>query len=303
MLLDIGAVLGLICILSAVCAGLFGLRPLIFRSGSMEPSISTGALALSQAVPAGDVKVGDVVSVLNGQNVRVTHRVFAVAPASDGVELTLKGDANQSADAETYTVTSVDRVLLDVPKVGYLVVLLTGPVGILAGGALVITIWSIAFGGRRDPRRGGGARKATAIVLAAVAGLGLSAGQRPTPTLAAFTDSSSMTTGQLAALVVPPPTAAQCTGSAVIGWTSAGPNYSYRVVVARSSDGAVLRTDNTTATSYTVTSTLLGNVVSTNLTVTIRAFPTGTPTWISAGSTSALARMRLAGLGAACGNI
>ena len=42
LLLTTGAVIGAICLLAAVGSVTFGLQPLIFRSGSMEPAIGTG---------------------------------------------------------------------------------------------------------------------------------------------------------------------------------------------------------------------------------------------------------------------
>ena len=45
--LNIGAVAGLVCIIAAAASMFLGIKPLVFRSGSMEPAISTGALALT----------------------------------------------------------------------------------------------------------------------------------------------------------------------------------------------------------------------------------------------------------------
>ncbi len=39
--LNIGAVAGLICVLGAAASFMFGIKPLIFRSGSMSPDIPT----------------------------------------------------------------------------------------------------------------------------------------------------------------------------------------------------------------------------------------------------------------------
>jgi hypothetical protein len=78
-LLNLGAGLGVMCLLAAVAAIGFGIRPLVFRSGSMGPEIGTGALGLARTVPAAELAVGDVVSVVNSRGVRVTHRVQTCA--------------------------------------------------------------------------------------------------------------------------------------------------------------------------------------------------------------------------------
>ena len=64
--LNIGALLGVICFVFAVCAVFFGITPLIFRSGSMSPAIDTGSLALARTVPASSLTVGDIVSIRIG---------------------------------------------------------------------------------------------------------------------------------------------------------------------------------------------------------------------------------------------
>ena len=114
-LLTGGAVLGAVCILAAVAAAAFGLRPLVFLSGSMSPAIETGALGIAHEVPASSLEPGDVVSVPTEGGERVTHRIVSVAMDGDEAELTLRGDANATADADTYRVAHADRVLFDVP--------------------------------------------------------------------------------------------------------------------------------------------------------------------------------------------
>ena len=65
-LLTVGAALGAACLVVAAASALFDVRPLVFQSGSMAPTITTGALALSHDVAASELAVGDVVSVPTG---------------------------------------------------------------------------------------------------------------------------------------------------------------------------------------------------------------------------------------------
>lgn len=145
--LNVGAVAGLVCVLVAVASFLFGIKPLVFRSGSMSPDIPTGALALSKVTPAADLEVGDVVSVPNEQGTRITHRIHEIV-SSDGTTsvLILKGDANKDADISPYTVTEADRVFFSVPGLGYAVSWLSSPAAIFLGGALVGGVLVLAFG-------------------------------------------------------------------------------------------------------------------------------------------------------------
>ncbi|MFC0316351.1 signal peptidase I [Gordonia phosphorivorans] len=150
--LNVGAVAGLLCLVVAVASMIFGITPLVFRSGSMAPQITTGSLALARTVPAADLRVGDVVSVENDSGTRITHRVIAVEPAGEGaVSLTLKGDANPIADGSPYVVTEADRVITSVPGLGYVAAWLSSRTAIFLGGVLAGALLMLAFGPLRRP--------------------------------------------------------------------------------------------------------------------------------------------------------
>ena len=155
VILNVGAVVGLVCIVIAAASMLLGVTPLVFRSGSMSPEIPTGSLALARSVPASEIAVGDVVSVDNQQGVRITHRVvdLATAPAEHGVVATLQGDANPVPDVSPYVFDQADRVFFHIPGVGYAVSWLTSPVAIFLGGALVGAVVVLAAGYGPAPRR------------------------------------------------------------------------------------------------------------------------------------------------------
>ncbi len=151
--LTIGAIAGLICIVATVAALLFDVKPLIFRSGSMSPEITTGSLALARTVPAGDLAVGDVVSVENSQGTRITHRVYAIQPQDgDAVVATLKGDANADPDVEPYSIAEADRVFWSTGGLGYVAAWLSSSTAIFLGGVFVGALLMIVArpSGRRD---------------------------------------------------------------------------------------------------------------------------------------------------------
>lgn len=213
--LTIGAVLGTICIVATIAAVAFDVRPLVFRSGSMSPAIETGALAFAVNVPATELEAGDIVSVIDSKGTRVTHRIVEIDGADDRASLTLRGDANESADAQPYVVASADRVLFDIPKAGYVVSWLNGPAGIFAGGLLCGLLLFIAFGpGPRSNGRGKSRVHAASLAVVAL-GLGGLAGTglgRAAPTMAAWDDSATATSGTLKTYTVPAPANFTCTG-------------------------------------------------------------------------------------------
>ena len=125
------------CTVAVGAVAMFDLTPIVVRSDSMAPELNRGDLAIARAASAGEVAVGDVISVENGAGVRITHRVVTVDPFGSSIQFTLKGDANAVPDAEVYNETSIDKVMWSAPKLGYPLQVAVGPVGILVGGLLV----------------------------------------------------------------------------------------------------------------------------------------------------------------------
>jgi len=141
-------VLGVAVLLLTLVASHLGVRPLVVRSGSMEPAIPTGSMVLVRRVPASTVLAGDIVSVTRPDHVRVTHRVVSATPAAAGVgglvTLVLKGDANQDADPAPVTVSSVDRLALSAPGLGRVPAwLATAPGGFALGCLLMGGLWAV----------------------------------------------------------------------------------------------------------------------------------------------------------------
>ncbi|GAA3531501.1 hypothetical protein GCM10022234_30800 [Aeromicrobium panaciterrae] len=147
---SVAAFLGLVCTLAIMVIAIFDVTPIVVRSDSMSPQINRGDLVIARASSAGDVAVGDVVSVKNRAGVRVTHRVETVDPFGSSIQFTLKGDANDVPDSQVYNETSVDRVVSTIPKLGYLFAVAVSPIGILVGGLLVAALaWVITAPWRR----------------------------------------------------------------------------------------------------------------------------------------------------------
>ncbi len=225
------AVLGALSLVAALVLAVAGMTPLVFTSGSMGPEIPTGSLALARSVPVDELAVGDVVSVLDPQGTRVTHRVVAI----DDTGLTLKGDANLSADPGTYDVAAADRVLWSVPRAGTVVARATAPLGRgvllgVAAMALLALVW---------PRSGARPSRSEAVAvlaaLAAVAGVGVGLGPAPEGTSAFWTDAVSATSQVSVARAAPVPEKPVLTGctrtgkGASLTWTSATDPASFQI--------------------------------------------------------------------------
>jgi len=100
-----------------------GYKPVAVYSGSMEPTIPVGALALDRAIPARDVRVGDVITFSDPyvKGRLVTHRVIDILQTPHGLAYRTKGDANPGRDPWTIRLAGdVGRVSFSVPVVGYI---------------------------------------------------------------------------------------------------------------------------------------------------------------------------------------
>ena len=154
-LLNVAAVGGAVCIVLVILAVFFQITLIMFKTGSMGPTIPAGSLAVVKKIPAAEVRVGDVVTVDRGSALPVTHRVTSVAPAGGGaVKLTMRGDANQADDPVPYEVTSVRIVLASAPKLAYAVSAASSPL-VLGGVTVVIAgvvTWAFWPREEREPR-------------------------------------------------------------------------------------------------------------------------------------------------------
>lgn len=105
----------------ALCLALVGYRPLIVRSGSMEPAVHVGDVVLVEDVRVRQLEVGDIATVPDPDEVSdtLTHRVRAITNIDGDVILTTRGDANEND--ETFSLpaeTIVGRVVTRIPAIG-----------------------------------------------------------------------------------------------------------------------------------------------------------------------------------------
>jgi signal peptidase I len=137
-MLTLGAVLGVASVVLTVAAPLVHVRPLIFLSGSMSPTITTGSLGLARTTPAADLRVGDVVTVPAGDNTYITHRIVEITHHDSAATLRLKGDANRQADPAVHEILEAPRVFAAVPYAGSVVAWFSRAPGVYVLAAYVV---------------------------------------------------------------------------------------------------------------------------------------------------------------------
>ena len=128
------ALMGLVFVLLAGTAPtLVGFETFVVLSGSMEPALGVGDLAVVGAVKPEQLRLRDIISYRTPAqpNVIVTHRLVGVSADETGrLMFETKGDANDSVDqVDVDSQAVLGRVFYAVPKVGYLVDFAKKPIG------------------------------------------------------------------------------------------------------------------------------------------------------------------------------
>ncbi|MBB0995844.1 signal peptidase I [Dietzia maris] len=119
---------------------------IMFKTGSMSPTIPTGAVAVVKEISADEIQVGDVITVDREEGqLPVTHRVVEVYPQTPGEALVqMKGDANPNIDPGMYRVDTVRKVLWSVPELANVIVWFSNPLvlGGITGIAALGVLWT-----------------------------------------------------------------------------------------------------------------------------------------------------------------
>ncbi|MDP3063964.1 MAG: signal peptidase I, partial [Chloroflexota bacterium] len=98
----IEGVVGALCLVAGVVfwvPALFGSQLLVVLSGSMEPTLPVGGLALMQRVDQATIKAGDIITfrLPKDPNILVTHRAIAVV-RQPALAFRTQGDAVEEPD-------------------------------------------------------------------------------------------------------------------------------------------------------------------------------------------------------------
>lgn len=90
--------------------GVFGIKPAVVLSGSMEPQIQTGDLIFLHDTDPMTLKKGDVICYLSSGKA-VTHRIVGVTAGEDGQpRYVTQGDANNAEDRLAVTPDQVQGI-------------------------------------------------------------------------------------------------------------------------------------------------------------------------------------------------
>lgn len=97
---------------------IFGYKPLVVLTGSMEPTFKTGSVIYYKSVNRDQIKEGDIITFKSGNSL-VSHRVNKI----DNYLYETKGDANNTVDATRIEFSSIvgKDAEISIPYVGFYV--------------------------------------------------------------------------------------------------------------------------------------------------------------------------------------
>ena len=112
------AVFGIIIVFFSF--GFLGVTPTVISSGSMQPTLAVGDIAIIQKIDPGTVKPGDIIQFVQ-DNVTLVHRVESITTTSGQTLYTTKGDANRIIDAQPISQQQIlGKSVFTIPKVGWI---------------------------------------------------------------------------------------------------------------------------------------------------------------------------------------
>ena len=105
--------------------GLFGPKPSVVVSGSMQPAVMVGDIAITWPVDSAEIQVGDVILYQTGQTaVPILHRVIEINEYNGRYNAITKGDANEASDNPIVLPEKTHKMVYVVPKLGWVTITL-----------------------------------------------------------------------------------------------------------------------------------------------------------------------------------
>jgi len=100
--------------------GFFGVQPTVIYSGSMQPTLQVGDIALIQKTQVENLKQGDIIQYRK-DNMTYVHRIYTITTDSQQTQIITKGDANPHPDPDPITPDQIlGKSLFTIPQLGWI---------------------------------------------------------------------------------------------------------------------------------------------------------------------------------------
>lgn len=124
----------------------FGIKPFIVLSGSMESEIHKGDLILTKLVDPIDVAINDVIAFRDAENTVTTHRVIDIVEKEGESYFITKGDNNTTQDRNLVGFNDIEGLYIGrIPGIGSIMSSLSQPTTILIMVFGITTVFVIGF--------------------------------------------------------------------------------------------------------------------------------------------------------------
>ena len=102
-----------------VVPNVFGYKPFIVLSGSMEKEIHKGDLIITKMIEPETLKISDVIAFRDNENTVTTHRIIDIVEKNNNTYFVTKGDNNNSQDQNLVEYKDVEGIYVTrIPMVG-----------------------------------------------------------------------------------------------------------------------------------------------------------------------------------------
>jgi signal peptidase len=123
-------------------------------TGSMTPTLNPGDLVITKLVPASEIEVGDLLSLVEPESYqKFMHRVTSIEVNEGNILFITKGDSNPLEDFEATVVSPasfVPKHINQISSLGSLLGFISTPAGtLLLTGILIISIGGLLLVGRK----------------------------------------------------------------------------------------------------------------------------------------------------------
>ena len=135
---------------------IFGYKPMIVLSGSMETAIHTGDLVFVKMIDTTTLKKDDVIAFRNEEDTVTTHRIVDIVFEDGKQYFKTKGDANSAKDVNLVTMEDVEGLYVArIAGAGNFLMFMQKPIGlfIVLLVILVVGLLWLYFVTRRDDKK------------------------------------------------------------------------------------------------------------------------------------------------------
>lgn len=129
-----------------VVPSIFGYKPFMVLSGSMETEIRKGDLIITKIVDPSALKVDDVIAFRDAAGTVTTHRIIDVVVKDGETYFITKGDNNSSQDRNLVELKDVEGIYVGrIPGIGSIMKKLSEPMTIVILAFGITLIFGIGF--------------------------------------------------------------------------------------------------------------------------------------------------------------